>query len=114
VRGQGLSYGYNLFAQPNEGLLYFTLFKSTNCVAAFNESRSVIVSFLFTKGVEDFNPSFPQEGQLKSDAVWDETLFDSAKSSLVFEIVEREKSVGSAVVHCLLSLFKGTPLDYSK
>lgn len=51
---------------------------------------------------------------LKKDAVWEETLLDSAKSSLVFEIVEREKSVGSAVVHCLLSLFKGTPLDYSK
>jgi hypothetical protein len=56
----------------------------------------------------------PQEGMLKSDAVWEETLLDSAKSSLVFEIVEREKSVGSAVVNCLLSFFKGVPLDYSK
>lgn len=51
---------------------------------------------------------------LKNDAVWEETLLDSAKSSLVFEIVEREKSVGSAVVNCLHSFFKGTPLDYSK
>jgi hypothetical protein len=51
---------------------------------------------------------------LKSDTVWEETLLDSAKSSLVFEIVEREKSVGSAVVNCLLSFFKGVPLDYSK
>jgi hypothetical protein len=32
----------------------------------------------------------------------------------VFEIVEREKSVGNAVVHSLLSFFKGVPLDYNK
>ncbi|XP_059480505.1 uncharacterized protein C05D11.1-like [Neocloeon triangulifer] len=96
VRGQGLAYGYNMFPQPNEGRLYFTIFKATNTLAAFVESKAIV------------------EAQLKPDAVWDETLFDSARSSLVFEIVEREKSVGDAVVHSLLSFFKGVPLDYNK
>jgi len=33
-----------MFPQPNEGLLYFTLFKATNAVAAFNESKAIVVS----------------------------------------------------------------------
>ncbi|KAF4518639.1 hypothetical protein B566_EDAN005966 [Ephemera danica] len=96
VRGQGLAYSYNMFPEPNEGMLYFTLYRATNVVAAFNESKSVV------------------ECQLKKDAVWETSLLESARSSLVYEVVEREKSVGDVVAQSLLSYFKKVSHDYNK
>jgi hypothetical protein len=46
--------------------------------------------------------------------VWDTALLDSARSSLVFEVVEREKSVGDVVTQSLLSYFKGVSHNYNK
>lgn len=44
IRGQGLSYGYNMYVMPNEGLLYLSLYKATNVVGAYKEARAIIVS----------------------------------------------------------------------
>lgn len=41
-------------------------------------------------------------------------MYDSAKSSLIFEIVEREKSVGDTVSQSLLSYFKNVSNDYNR
>lgn len=46
IRGPGFAYGYNLMPRPNEGLLYFTLYRATNVVAAFRETKAIIVSFI--------------------------------------------------------------------
>lgn len=46
IRGQGLSYGYSIFPKPNEGLLYLTLFKATNAVAAYKETKSIVVCII--------------------------------------------------------------------
>ena len=46
IKGQGLSYGYNMYAMPNEYLLYLSLYKATNIVAAYKEARSIIVSIV--------------------------------------------------------------------
>lgn len=46
IRGPGFAYGYNLTPRPNEGLLYFTLYRATNVVAAFRETKAIIVSVL--------------------------------------------------------------------
>jgi hypothetical protein len=51
---------------------------------------------------------------LKPDTVWDPTLFDSAKTSLIFEIIEREKSIGDVVAQSLLTYFKHVSHDYNK
>lgn len=45
---------------------------------------------------------------------WEQALFDSAKSSLIFEIIEREKSVGDMVSQSLLSYFKNVSHDYNR
>lgn len=58
--------------------------------------------------------SLPQESHLRSDTIWDPTLFDSAKTSLIFEIIEREKSIGDVVAQSLLTYFKHVSLDYNK
>lgn len=54
------------------------------------------------------------EAQLQVDAEWDSILLESAKSSLIFEIIEREKTIGDVVLQSLLSSFKKTPKDYNK
>lgn len=43
IRGQGLSYGYNMYPKLNEGLLYLTLSTATNAVAAYKEMKSIVV-----------------------------------------------------------------------
>lgn len=56
-----------------------------------------------------------QETQMAKDAVWDPTLFECAKSSLIFEIIEREKSVGDLVSQAMLCCFKGVePAEYNR
>ena len=47
IRGQGLSYGYSIFTKPNEGLLYFSLYKATNVIGAYKEAKAIIVCFYF-------------------------------------------------------------------
>lgn len=45
LRGQGLTYGYNMFINLNEQLLYFTLYRATNVTAAFKQFKTITVNF---------------------------------------------------------------------
>jgi len=96
IRGGGLAYGYSIVPRPNEGLLYLSLYRATNVVGAYKETKSIV------------------EAQLQENATWDDTLLESARSSLIFEIIEREKSVGDVVVQALLFTFKNTSVDYNR
>ncbi|XP_015108597.1 uncharacterized protein C05D11.1 [Diachasma alloeum] len=95
VRGQGLAYGCNIYVRPNEGLMYLTFHASANIVGAYKETKAIVDSHI-------------------SNDSWERTLYDSAKSSLIFEIVEREKSVGDTVSQSLLSYFKNVSHDYNR
>ncbi|CAD6227691.1 GSCOCG00001371001-RA-CDS [Cotesia congregata] len=95
VRGQGFAYGCNLYAKPNEGLLYLTFYASTDVIGAYKETKAIVSSLI-------------------TENSWERLLYDSAKSSLIFEIVEREKSVGDAVSQSLLSYFKNVFHDYNR
>uniref|UniRef100_A0A8D8XF76 Uncharacterized protein C05D11.1 n=1 Tax=Cacopsylla melanoneura TaxID=428564 RepID=A0A8D8XF76_9HEMI len=96
IRGLGHAYSYNMVPRPNEGQLYLTFYRATNVVAAYTEAKNII------------------ESHLKPDTEWDSTLFDSAKTSLIFEIIDREKSIGDVVAQSLLTYFKHVPHDYNK
>ncbi|XP_067002472.2 uncharacterized protein C05D11.1 [Anabrus simplex] len=96
IRGLGLAYGYTMIPRPHEGLLYLFLYRATNCVGAYKEAKSIV------------------ESHLANGAKWDETLFESAKSSLIFEIIEHEKSIGDMVTQSLLSYFKGVDHGYNR
>lgn len=41
-------------------------------------------------------------------------MYDTAKSSLIFQIVDRETSVGDTVSQSILSYFKNVPHDYNR
>ncbi|KAK2579672.1 hypothetical protein KPH14_011595 [Odynerus spinipes] len=94
IRGQGLSYGYGIYPKPNEGLLYFSLYRSTNVVAAYKEAKNIAQAHL-------------------SKDKWETLLFESAKSSLIFEIIQKEKTVCDVVQKSLLSYFMKVPHDYN-
>lgn len=49
-----------------------------------------------------------------SAEVWQESLLESARSSLVFELVEKEKAVGDVVKQSVSSYLKGVAIDYNK
>lgn len=79
IRGQGLSYGYDMSVKLNSQVLTFTLYRATNVTAAFKQFKLIA------------------EAQLDDGATWDAELLESAKSSLIFEWIEREKSVSDLV-----------------
>jgi len=72
------------------------LYRATNVVAAYKETKIII------------------EGQLNKNSTWDKTLLESARSSLIFELIEKEKCIGDLVVQSLLSSFKKVPCEYSR
>lgn len=96
IRGMGLSYSYNISIQVSEGLLYFILFKSSHVVAAYREAQKIVENHL--QGVDP----------------WDEALLESSRSSLIFELIERERSVAGVAVESLLNYFRGVDMNYSK
>ncbi|KAL2723884.1 uncharacterized protein V1478_008397 [Vespula squamosa] len=94
IRGQGLSYGYAIYPKINEGLLYFSLYKSANVVGAYKEARNIV------------------QAHFAKDK-WEKLLFESAKSSLIFEIINKEKTIDDVVKQSLLFYFKKVPHDYN-
>ncbi|XP_046735682.1 uncharacterized protein C05D11.1-like [Diprion similis] len=95
IRGQGLSYGYSVLPHLNEGFLYLTFYRATNVLAAYKEAKTIMESHF--------------EG-----GKWEQALFESAKSSLIFEVIERHKSVGDVVAQSLFSYLKNVPHDYDR
>jgi len=96
IRGAGLAYGYFMYASPNKGQLYLTLYKATDPFKAFKEAKNIITSH-----IEDIDS-------------WNDTLFESAKSSLIFELIEKEKSLGEVVQESLLSSLKGVDRKFNR
>ncbi|KAK6619201.1 hypothetical protein RUM44_003583 [Polyplax serrata] len=96
IRGQGLSYSYNITFKPNEGLLYLTFYRSTNVFASYKETKRIL------------------QGYLEEGTKFEETLLDSAKSSLIFEIIDAEKCISDVVLESILSYFKKVDHNYNK
>lgn len=96
LRGLGLTYSYSLFIHPNEGILYFTLAKSTNLVGAHNKALEIAKQHIF------------EEDQ------YEDSLLESAKSSLIFELIKREKSSADRSIVSLLAYIRKLDMDYNK
>jgi len=90
------SYGYSVIPKPNEGVIVFGLYRATNLFDAYKDAKTIT------------------EDQLKDGSQFEETLLESARSSLIFEVIEREKTVGDLVQQAMLNSFKGVAVDYNK
>lgn len=96
IRGMGLSYHYSIRLEISQGLLYFVLFKSTHIVAAYKEAIKIV------------------ERYLSGEAEWTDSQFESSKSSLIFELIEREKSIPSVAQESVLNYLRGVDMSYTK
>lgn len=92
----GLSYSYSIRLQVDEGLLYFVLFKSTHVVNAYKEAMKIV------------------ERHVSGTDPWDGALLDSARSSLAYELVSREKSVAKVSTQSVLCYLRGVNSSYTK
>ncbi|KAJ8921035.1 hypothetical protein NQ315_015831 [Exocentrus adspersus] len=95
IRGKGYSYNYAMMVKVNEGLLYLIYAKATNVVGAYKETKDIV------------------DKQLKGDE-WDEALLDSAKSSLIFEIIDEEKTIGNVVALSIFSYFQNVDYKFNR
>lgn len=90
------SYGYEKSAKPNEGLINLTLYYSTNIFEAFKVVKETI------------------EGELEASNEFDESLLESARSSLVFDVLEGVIMIGNLVEEAVANSFKCVPLNYNQ
>jgi len=96
IRGQGLAYSFSINVSVEHGLLYFALRKATHLAEAFKEAVNIT------------------RAHLNGDEEFDETEFEAAKSSLIFEVIEEEKTVSDAADQSILYYFRGLPYTHSK
>lgn len=96
LRGLGLSYHYSIQLSPHDGLMYFLLYKSSHLFAAYSKAVEIVNRYL--NGDEEF----------------EENLFDSAKSSLIFEFIKREKSAAGKSMQSLLAYLRDLDVNFNK
>lgn len=75
--------------------MYLVFYRATNVFGAYKEAKQLV------------------ELQLKTKE-WDNTLFESAKSSLIFEIIEQEKNIGDVVSLSLSSYFQEVDFKFNR
>lgn len=95
IRGNGLSYHYSISINPNEGMLYFLLYKSTNLVGAYNKAVEIVKHHVSEEDYQD-------------------SLLKSAKSSLIFELIKKEKSPADRSIQSLLAYIRRLDINYNK
>lgn len=95
IRGKGYAYNYTIMQRTNEGRLYLVFGRSTNVVGAYNESKEIVTKQL-------------------SSVEWDERQLEAARSSLIFEIIDEEKTIGDVVMLSMSSYFQGVEYKYNR
>ena len=55
-----------------------------------------------------------QMGFINGDSEFSEVELESARSSLIFEIIEEEKTIGDVAYQSMLSYFREVGHDYNK
>ncbi|XP_033118146.1 uncharacterized protein C05D11.1-like [Anneissia japonica] len=96
IRGLGLAYHYRMYVQPEQGLLFFQLFKCTHVVNAYKQAKEIV------------------DGYLSGDTVFEDVQFEAAVSSVLYEVIEREETVASTSEESLVSYLRRTNKDYNR
>lgn len=96
IRGRGLAYSANLYLNPAQGLLILKLLRAAQLTRAYEEALGIIKS------------------HINGTTSWEDTLLESARSSLIFEVIEREAVVSDVAQQSLLSYFRKVPQTYTK
>eukprot|EP00761_Pharyngomonas_kirbyi_P012880 gb/GECH01012907.1/.p1 GENE.gb/GECH01012907.1/~~gb/GECH01012907.1/.p1 ORF type:complete len:1026 (+),score=213.10 gb/GECH01012907.1/:1-3078(+) len=94
IRGQGLSYAYGIHTAPEEGLTYFTLFKSGNLPKAYAETQSIL-----------------EEHTQPDD--FDEVEVKAARSASTFQLISREETMWEAASQRFLNFLRRVPSNHN-
>jgi Zn-dependent M16 (insulinase) family peptidase len=96
LRGMGLAYSYAIRHRPEQGLLYFVLYKSVSIPKAYQQARNIIDRFI------------------KKEVEFESTGVAAAKSSSIFSIISREETAPAAAAYSLLNYLFHAPYDTNK
>ncbi|XP_065176608.1 uncharacterized protein C05D11.1-like [Sycon ciliatum] len=96
LRGAGLSYDYNVTNASESGLLYFSLSKCTNLLAAYKEGRRLLLSYA--------------DGEAEFESV----KVEAAISSVVFSLIQDEEGVFDAAEQAFINYYRQVPVDFQR
>ncbi|GFR13936.1 uncharacterized protein C05D11.1 [Trichonephila clavata] len=96
IRGLGLAYYYDIFLDPDTGLIYFLLGNSIQLFSAYTEALKIV------------------EAHLNGKAKWEKEFLESGSSSLVFDIIEKIKTVANVTEESLKAYFSNIDMKYTK
>jgi len=80
IRGSGLAYGAYLSLDVESGLLSFSLYRSSNCIKAFEAAASMM------------------QGLVDNLVDLDETMLDAAKSTIVYGVTKNVSTASRAAM----------------
>ncbi|KAH8102439.1 Metalloenzyme, LuxS/M16 peptidase-like protein [Cristinia sonorae] len=96
IRGSGLAYGAYVSVDLESALLSFTLYRSSNCMEAFKQAKTVI------------------EGLVSGKISLEDTTLDAAKSGIVFGVTKGVSTPGRAALLSFANqAFKGVSQNYN-
>ncbi|XP_030845247.1 uncharacterized protein C05D11.1-like [Strongylocentrotus purpuratus] len=96
IRGLGFAYHYSMYIRPEEGLLYFQLFKCTHVVSAYKQAKEIVEGYL--SGKTEFTA-----GQVETTI-----------SSVLYEIIEREETVASTSNESMMNYLRRVDQHYNR
>jgi len=96
IRGAGYAYDFYMDTKCTEGLISFSLYKCTDVVGAYKAAKEIVMNHL--NGVEE----------------WSEEFLSSAKSSLIFEYIESEKTPLALSSTSLCSYYRNVPEGHTR
>nr|KAG5705771.1 hypothetical protein BaRGS_027430 [Batillaria attramentaria] len=96
IRGLGFAYHYSIYVRPDLGLLYLLLAKSAHVADAYRVGQKIVQEYL--SGENEFS----------------EVELESARSSLIFEIIEEEKTIWDTAQESVLCYLRGVEHEYNK
>lgn len=96
IRGLGFSYSYSMMINEESGLLYLVLGRSVNLVEAYKAAQNIVMSYI------------------KGDSQFNEIELESARSSLIFEIIDLEKTTADVSMASLRSYLKCVSHNYNR
>ncbi|GHT84478.1 metalloprotease [Actinomycetota bacterium] len=93
IRGAGLAYGASIRNDAEAQHIHFLLYRAPDAARAFTEGRKVLYALAHGTPLDD-----------GSSAVIDETMLETAKSSLHFSVAEAEGTVGAAALESFMDV----------
>ncbi|XP_050536252.1 uncharacterized protein C05D11.1-like [Daktulosphaira vitifoliae] len=96
VRGSGFAYSCKINLNLDEGKISLSFYRSVNVAAAYQATKSII------------------DEHLSSRFSWDSTLFESAKSSAIYSIVNREDTIIASTIQSILFYFQNLKQTYNQ